>query len=143
LVLDHIERSRVVMAARRWLNLARVDALQDWAGVEVLVFFADADTLSGLASWAWFDNNDEGAVTTRFGSGCSTVVADPVGENLRGGRRTFIGCMDISVRRLLPAGELSFAIPASRLVEMLSTLRHTALFNGHAWRKPSGGGPAR
>jgi hypothetical protein len=51
LVLDHIERSRVVMAARRWLNLVRVDALgEDWAGVEVLVFFADADTLSGLAS---------------------------------------------------------------------------------------------
>jgi hypothetical protein len=75
------------------------------------------------------------AVTTRFGSGCSTIVADPVGENLRGGRRTFIGCMDISVRPLLPAGELSFAIPASRLVEMLATLRHTAIHDSPAWRR--------
>jgi hypothetical protein len=135
MVVDHIERSAVPVATRRWLNLVRVDGLEGWDGVEAIVFFATPDILSGLASWAWFDSDDEGAVTTRFGSGCSTIISDPAGENLRGGRRTFIGCMDISVRPLLGSGELSFAIPASRLTEMLATLRQSALFDRPAWRK--------
>jgi hypothetical protein len=138
LVTDHIERSRVRVASHRWLNMVRVDRLDSWDGVAAVVFFAAADILSGLAGWAWFDNNDEGAVTTRFGSGCSTVVSDPAGENSRGGRRTFIGCMDISVRPLLPPGELSFAVPMSRFGEMLATLRQTALFQSPAWEKVRG-----
>ncbi len=135
MVLEHIERSEVPVATGKWLNLARVDTLEDFDGVEGVVFFAAPDILSGLAAWAWFDNNDPGAVTTRFGSGCSAIIADPVRENRLGGRRTFIGCMDISVRPHLAPGELSFAVPMSRMREMLDTMRRTSLFASHAWPK--------
>ncbi len=83
MVLDHIERIGVPVATKKWLNLVRIDrignldALESWNGIEGVIFFATPDILSGLAAWAWFDNNDEGAVTTRFGSGCSTVITDP------------------------------------------------------------------
>ncbi len=135
MVLDHIARSEVPTAAAKYLNFARIDAIESFDGIEGVVFFTTPDILSGLTSWAWFDNNADDAVTTRFGSGCSTVVTDAVRENRRGGRRTFIGCFDISVRPHLAPNEFSFTIPLSRLREMCGTMLRTSLFGTHAWEK--------
>lgn len=135
MVLDFIGCSEVAGVTKKWLNLARIDTLASFDGVEGVIFFATPDILSGLSAWAWFDNNDDGAVTTRFGSGCSAIIADPARENRLGGRRTFIGCMDISVRPYLAPDELSFAVPMSRFREMLITMRRTSLFANHAWPK--------
>lgn len=55
------------------------------------MFLATPDMLSGLTTWASFDNNREDAVTALFGSGCSSVVTQVVIENKAGGRRTFLG----------------------------------------------------
>ncbi len=123
----------------QYLNFARIDTLDGIAaggqieGIEGLIFFATPDILSGLTTWAWFDNNADDAVTTRFGSGCSTVISDPVRENRYGGRRTFIGCFDVSVRPHLEPDELSFTIPMSRFREMYHMMRSSALFGTNAW----------
>jgi hypothetical protein len=138
MVLDHIASSEVLAAKGKYLNFARIDSLKNLEGIEALVFFATPDILAGLTSWVWFDNNSDGAVTTRFGSGCSAIVSDPVGENRRGGRRTFLGCFDISVRPHLAPDELSLAVPMSRFAEMYHTLRRSALFDTHAWPKLRG-----
>ncbi len=135
MVLDHIARSEVPTASGEYLNFARIDTLDSFDDIEGVVFFATPDVLAGLTTWAWFDNNAEDAVTTRFGSGCSTVVSDAVRENRRGGRRVFIGCFDVSVRPHLAPDELSFTIPRSRLLEMLGTMRRSSLFDTHAWPK--------
>jgi hypothetical protein len=138
MVEDFIARSEVPEATGKYLNFARLDTLDTldgFEGIEGLIFFATPDILSGLAAWAWFDNNADDAVTTRFGSGCSTIVADPVRENNRGGRRTFVGCFDISVRPHLEPDELSFTIPMSRLREMSGTMRSSGLFDTRAWEK--------
>ena len=70
--------------------------------MEGILFFATPDMLSGLATWAFFDNNADDAVSCIFGSGCSSVVAQAVKENRTGGRRTFIGLLDPSVRPYAP-----------------------------------------
>ena len=79
---------------------------------EGILFFATPDMLSGLATWAFFDNNADDAVSCIFGSGCSSVVAQAVKENRAGGRRTFIGLLDPSVRPHVESNVLSFVIPA-------------------------------
>lgn len=138
MVLDFVARSEVPVATERYLNLARIDTLDTFDGIEALVFFAGPDVLSGLTTWAWFDSNADDAVTTRFGSGCSTMIADPVRENRRGGRRTFLGCFDVSVRPHLAPDELGFAIPMSRFREMYHTMRRSSLFGTHAWERLRG-----
>ncbi len=138
MVRDYIERSEVPRAAGKYLNFARIDMLDGFDGIEGIVFFATPDILSGLVTWAWFDNNAEDAVTTRFGSGCATIITDPVCENRRGGRRTFIGCFDVSVRHHLAPYEVSFTIPMSRFREMYLTMRRSSLFDTHAWEKVRG-----
>lgn len=135
MVVDFVEKLGVQRANKNYLNFTRIDNIDCLDGMEGLLFMATPDILSGLTTWAFFDNNAENAVTTMFGSGCSVVVAQTVIENNRNGRRTFIGFFDPSVRPYVEADILSFVIPMSRFKEMYYTMRKSSLFDTHAWSK--------
>ncbi|MDV0447827.1 hypothetical protein MsAg5_17440 [Methanosarcinaceae archaeon Ag5] len=135
LVIDFLNQLDVQRARKKYLNLARVDQVERFDDVEGIIFFATPDMLSGLASWAYFDNNSDGAVTSKFGAGCSSVIAEAVAENNRNGRRTFIGLFDPSVRPHIEKNVLSFTIPMSRFKEMYGTMRNCCLIGTADWDK--------
>jgi Uncharacterised ArCR, COG2043. len=135
MVIDFIKHLGVSLTDRKYLNFARIDTIETFDEVEGLLFLATPDILSGLTTWAYFDNNSEDAVTSMFGSGCSAVVTNAVVENNRNGKRTFIGLFDPSVRPYVEANILSFVIPISRFKEMYYTMRESSLFDTHAWKK--------
>ncbi len=128
MVKDYIDRLDIRLADKPYLNFMRIDRLESLDGVEGVVFFATPDVLSGLCSWAFYDNNADDAVCTRFASGCSSIVTFAVNENRRGGRSCFVGLLDPSARPLVPKNELTFAVPACRFSEMLGTMEQSALF---------------
>ena len=99
------------------------------------MFFATPDVLSGLVSWASYDNNADDAVRAPFGSGCSAVVTQAVVENRRGGRSVFLGLFDPSVRPWVGESVLSLVVPMSRMREMCGTMRASCLFGTYAWNK--------
>lgn len=127
-VRAYVESLEIEITERPYLNFVRVDKLDSWEGVEAVVFFATPDVLSGLCSWAFFDNDAEDAVVTKFASGCAAVVSFAAVENRKGGRRCFLGMFDPSARPLVPKDELSFAVPMSRFKEMLKTMADSALY---------------
>ncbi|MBQ8205568.1 MAG: DUF169 domain-containing protein [Alistipes sp.] len=131
-VRAYVESLEIEITELPYLNFVRVDKLDSWEGVEAVVFFATPDVLSGLCTWAFFDNDAEDAVVTKFASGCAAVVSFATVENRKGGRRCFLGMFDPSARPLVPKDELSFAVPMSRFKEMLRTMPHSALFE-HAF----------
>ncbi|MDH6355230.1 uncharacterized protein (DUF169 family) [Dysgonomonas sp. PH5-45] len=135
MVLEFIESIRVSRTQARFLNFVRVDKLDTFDKVEAILFLATPDVLSGLTAWAFFDNNSHEAVTSTFGSGCSSVVTQPILENKEGGKRTFVGFFDPSVRPYFEANILSYTIPMSRFKEMYRTMRNSCLFDTHAWAK--------
>ncbi|OCW93665.1 hypothetical protein A9168_10845 [Macellibacteroides sp. HH-ZS] len=135
MVVEFIEQLGVSLTNRKYLNFVRIDRVETFDKVEGILFLATPDILSGLTTWAYFDNNSEDAVTSMFGSGCSAVVTNAVIENSRGGKRTFIGLFDPSVRPHVEANILSFVIPISRFKEMYYTMRESSLFDTHAWNK--------
>ncbi|MCD8293139.1 MAG: DUF169 domain-containing protein [Prevotellaceae bacterium] len=118
----------ITLADKPYLNFQRMDKLSTLNEVEGILFFANPDILSGLCAWAFYDNNAHDAVSTRFASGCCSIVTFAVQENKRNGRSCFIGLLDPSARPLIPANELTFTIPACRFREMVETLPHSALF---------------
>lgn len=135
-VVGFIRALRIEMAGKRYLNITRVDKLASFDGVEGVVFFATPDVLSGLCSWAFYDNHSSDAVTSAFGSGCSAVFTQAVNENRANGRRCFLGLFDPSARVHFGADILSFAVPMSRFREMCATLPHTCLIEqSPAWDK--------
>lgn len=135
MVADFVKELGVPRATKAYLNLARIDRVESFDGLEGLVFLATPDILSGLTTWAFFDNNAPDAVATIFGSGCSSVVTQAVVENGLNGRRTFLGFFDPSARSYVDPDVLSFAIPMVRFKEMYHTMRQCCLFDTHAWGK--------
>lgn len=125
----------VPRAEKKYLHFARIDRLDQLEGTEGILFFATPDILSGLATWAYFDSNREDAVTAFFGSGCCNVVTQAVIENRAGGKRTFLGFFDPSVRPWFEPDVLSYTIPMSRFKEMAMTMRDSCLFDTPAWGK--------
>lgn len=128
MVRAYVESMELQITDKKYLNIVPVDSLADWNEVEALVFFATPDVLSGLCAWAFYDNNADDAVTTRFSSGCAAILSFATVENRKGGRRCFLGLFDPSARPLIPKHELTFAVPMCRFREMLQTMPDTALF---------------
>lgn len=135
MVLDFINQLKVKRAEKKYLNLARIDTIENFNEVEGIFFLATPDILSGLCTWAYFDNNAPDAVVSIFGSGCSATITQAVNENKKNGRRTFLGFFDPSVRPYIEKDRLSFVIPLSRFKEMYYTIRESCLFDTHAWSK--------
>lgn len=126
-VRKYVESLDIELTQKPYLNFQRVDRLTSWEGVEAVVFFATPDILSGLCTWAFYDNDADDAVVTKFASGCAAVITFATVENRKGGRRTFLGMFDPSARPLVPKNELTFAVPMSRFGEMLQTMADSAL----------------
>ena len=119
----------------KYLHFARIDKVESLEEIEGVVFLANPDMLSGLTTWAFYDNNAADCVVSTFGSGCSAVVTQATIENRKGGKRTFLGFFDPSVRPHFEADKLSYTIPMSRFKEMYETMRQSCLFDTHAWGK--------
>lgn len=135
MVLDFIKEVQVPKTDKAYLNFVRIDRISSFDKVEGILFLATPDMLSGLATWAYFDNNAPDSVASPFGSGCCSVITQTVIENRIEGRRTFLGFFDPSVRPYFEADLLSFTIPISRFKEMYHTMRESCLFDTHAWGK--------
>ena len=127
-VRTYVESLEIELSKKPYLNFVSVDELDSWEGVEAVVFFATPDILSGLCTWAFYDNDAEDAITTKFASGCAAIVTFATVENRKGGRRCFLGMFDPSARPLVPKNELSFVVPMSRFREMLRTMPDSALY---------------
>lgn len=135
MVREFIEDLNIPEASGTYLHFIRIDQIESFNTAEGIIFFANPDVLSGLTTWCWLDTNREDAVATIFGSGCSAIVTQTILENRRGGKRTFLGLFDPSVRPHFEADLLSYAIPMSRFTEMYDTMRRSCLFDTHAWGK--------
>lgn len=127
-VRRYIHNLDIQLAEKPYLNFIRMDKLSSFDDVEGILFFATPDVLSGLCSWAFYDNDADDAVSVRFASGCCSIVTFAVNENRKNGRSCFVGMLDPSARPLVPADELTFVIPTSRFREMMRTMEDSALF---------------
>lgn len=135
MVKDLVERMDIEVAKHKYLNFQRIDSIDGNVIYHGVLIFATPDMMSGLVSWAFYDNDSEDAVCAPWGSGCSATIRAVIKENENLGRRCFIGLFDPSVRPRVRANELVFGIPRKRMEEMAAFIRETCLFNGVAWPK--------
>ena len=85
---------------------------------EAVIFLVNADRLSGLATLANFDTENQDNVKHYFGAGCGQSIGNVLDASMRGSRECFIGMTDPSARKVLPADVMSFSIPFKRFLEM-------------------------
>lgn len=123
------------LSDKPYLNLVRIDNLDSFEGIEGLMFLVNPDILSGLFTWANYDQVDINSVQCPWGAGCSASITAIVNENRIGGKHCFIGMMDVSARPFFRSNILSFSIPKSRLDEMFVTFSECCVAGAPAWLK--------
>ena len=60
-VKEYISRLGIRLTDKPYLNFVRIDQISSLNDVEGILFFATPDILSGLCSWAFYDNNGDDA----------------------------------------------------------------------------------
>ena len=134
LVKEIMKRSPAFKAPGRFIIFKRWDKLEESDDPEVVIFFAEPDVLSGLFTLARFDETEQNAVFTPFGSGCSTIVQYPYLERDSARPRGVIGMFDPSARPFVPNNVLTFSVPMNKFVQMIENMEESFLITD-SWRK--------
>ena len=134
LVREVMKRLPAFEAPARFIVFKRWDMLEKSDTPEVVVFFAQPDVLSGLFTLARFDEAEQNAVFTPFGSGCSTIVQYPYLERNSDHPRGVIGMFDPSARPFVPKNMLTFSVPMSKFVRMIENMEESFLITD-SWSK--------
>lgn len=92
----------------------------------VIICFAAPDELAGLVGLAGYGRAAD-AVIVPFGSGCSTMVSQPLLEAQHSPPRACLGLFDPSARPCVAAEDLSFAAPLALWQEMLGNAEESFL----------------
>jgi len=116
---------------KRWDNLKEED------NPEVAVFFATPDILSGLFTLANYDQSEPNSTITPFGAGCGSIVYYPYIEKDSQRPRAVIGLFDVSARKCVPPGILTFSVPMVKLTSMISYMDESFLITD-SWKKVQG-----
>lgn len=127
-IIDFLCHIGFYISGKRFLNIARIDNIDNFENINGLLFFASEENLPLFASWAYHGNGSENAVTTLFNSGSCAIIKDTVLENRRNGKRTFVGVLDHPVRNNFGLNNLCFAIPMSRFQNMYQTILENDTF---------------
>ncbi len=103
------------------------------AETAIVVFVANADQLSALATLANFDRPTNDNVSTLFGSGCGSLVMQVLDQARSESPKAVIGLTDITARKYLDKNMLSFSVPFKRFVEMEANVEGSFLTKGKDW----------
>lgn len=109
------------------LIFKRWDILLESDEPDGVIFFATADTLSGLFTLARFDTNAPDAVIAPFGAGCTSIIYYPYMEQKNGTGRAVIGLLDPSARKCAKAGLLTMAVPMIKFRKMIDQMEESFL----------------
>lgn len=114
-------------ASGKYIVFKRWDMLDAADSPEVVIFFAEADVLSGLFTLASFDEAGQNMAIAPFGSGCSSIVQYPYLEKDSENPRCVIGMFDVSARPFVPRNTLTFAAPVNLFTRMVDNMEESFL----------------
>ena len=110
-----------------------VDMLSGNEVPEVVVFFENPDVLSGLYTLVQFETGDNETIIAPFGAGCAGIYTWVKRYLELGLERAVIGGFDPSARPFMAPDELTFAMPYTLFLRLMSSYRESFLFT-HSWQ---------
>jgi hypothetical protein len=114
-----------VISDQKYIVFKRWDAIDEADQPEAVIFFATNDALSGLFTWANFDEPNAEAVAAPFGAGCASIVQYPLLEAKKERPRAILGMFDVSARPRVNHNILTFSIPFVKFEKMIGNAEQT------------------
>ena len=120
-------------APGKYLVFKRWDKLEEKDEPQGVIFFAAGDVLAGLFTLANYDYAGSDGVIAPMGSGCSSIIANPLREAESSQPRCVLGMFDVSARPYVPADTLTLTIPIQRFLEMVANMDESFLIT-RSWQ---------
>jgi hypothetical protein len=96
--------------------------------VEAVIFFANAEIISGLVGLVRFAADDDDAVRTIYSSGCASIFSWPVQLRRQGEERAVLGVFDPAARPWLKKGEMTIAMPYQLFRKILAAYKDSFIY---------------
>ncbi len=111
----------------KYIVFKRWDSLTEDDEPQVVFFFCNPDTISGLHSLANFDTMEPHGVIAPFGSGCDSLVGFAMKELKSEAPKAVIGLFDPSARVCVKRDLQSFSIPWPKFQSMFRNMDNSLL----------------
>ena len=134
IVRQLIEESPWYEAPAKYIVFKRWDRLVQEDDIDVVIFYASPDVLSGLFTLAGFEETGRESIVAPFGAGCGSIVLYPYLEKDRDRPRAVLGMFDVSARPYVPKQILSFSLPMNKFRSMVNNMEESFLIT-NSWAK--------
>jgi uncharacterized protein (DUF169 family) len=95
---------------------------------EVVIFFCNAETLSGLVGLVRFATDEPDSVQSPYSSGCGSIFSWPLKYSMEGSLKAVLGIFDPAARPYLPLGEMTLRIPFPLFMRILATFKKSFIY---------------
>jgi uncharacterized protein (DUF169 family) len=136
MVKETMKRMPEFKAPARYIVFKRWDRLEESDNPEVVIFFGQADVLSGLFTLTNFDEIEPNGVIAPFCAGCASIVYYPYLEKDSERPRGVLGMFDVSARPYVPKDTLTFSLPINKFQTMVENMNESFLIT-QSWQKVS------
>jgi hypothetical protein len=116
-----------IPAIGRYIIFKRFDQLTPDDKPLAVIFFAKPDVLSGLFTLANFDQPDGNGVIAPFGSGCGSIIYQPLMQEDKDNPKAILGMFDASARPCVQKDVISFAVPVKKFEIMVGNMDESFL----------------
>ncbi|MBW1788620.1 MAG: DUF169 domain-containing protein [Deltaproteobacteria bacterium] len=127
------ENNPSLQAQGKYMVFKRWDTLDEGDEPQVVFFFGNPDTVSGLHALANFDTMTPHGVIAPFGSGCGSLLVFPFRELGSKEPKAVISGLDPSMRHCVKAHLLAFSAPWPKFLSMIDNMDESFLI-ADAWK---------
>lgn len=116
-----------VPASGAYCVFQRLEDVPDEITPEVIIFFGEADHISGLHLLANYGRSGKDAVITPFTSGCGSMVAEPRAQMSNPEPKAVLGLFDPAARPKEDKKYLTLSVPYKMFIEMVENIPESFL----------------
>jgi hypothetical protein len=114
------------------LVFERIDRINSEPEIEVVVFFANPEIITGLAGLVRFAVDNDEAVRSIYGSGCASIFAWPMQLARQGREEAVLGVFDPAARPWLKIGEMTLAMPFGLFEKICASCKSSFMGRHHS-----------
>ena len=108
---------------KKYLVLGNLEQIEDDICIEVVNYWVNPLSLSGLLVLSNFDSPENNNVTIPFASGCQSMWTIPYKEKGHKHPKATIGALDPAMRKYIASDTILFSVPANRFSNMAKNIK--------------------